>query len=145
MDNWLKRSKAKLLKERSGDNQFTTEVTVDVVFDDGAVYEGKKLAYNYYSNATTIKINYLIDIELRSWGLKSVVVYAPSGEPEIEFEIEVESEDGESDFIPFKGAIDWSKVDIEREYGEEGFLISPDSMELQFDKNCKLTQGTVTY
>ena len=145
MNNWLRRSKAKLLKEQSGDNQFTTEVTVDVVFDEGAVYNGRKLAYQYYNNATTMKINYLIDIELRSWGLKSVVVYAPTGEPDIEFEIEVEGENGESDFIPFKGAIDWSKVDIEREYGEEGFLISPDAMELQFDKDCKLTQGTVTY
>jgi hypothetical protein len=145
MNNWLKTSKSKLLKEQSGDNQFTAEVTVDIVFDEGAVYEGKKLAYKYYSNATTMKVNYLIDMELRSWGLKSVAVYAPSGEPNVEFEIEVESEDGENDFIPFKGAIDWSKVDIEREYGEEGFLINPHTIELQFDKNCKFDQGTVTY
>jgi len=137
--------KEKLIREQGGENEFTTKVTVDIVFDEDAVYEGKKLAYRFYPNATTMKINYLIDLELRSWGLKSVAVHAPSGEPDIEFDIEVESEDGETDFIPFKGAIDWSKVDIEREYGEEGFLISPDSMELQFDKNCKLTQGTVTY
>jgi len=135
----------KLIREQGGDNQFTTEVTVDVVFAEGAVYEGKKLAYRFYSDATTIKINYLIDLELRSWGLKSVVVYAPSGEPDIEFEIEVEAENGESDFIPFKGKIDWSKVDIERESSKEGYLISPDSMEIQFDKDCKFIQGTVTY
>lgn len=145
MNNWLKASKAKLLREQSDNSKFTTEVTVDVVFDEGAVYNGKKIEYRFYSDVTTMKINYIIDIELRSWGMKSVAVYAPTGEPEIEFEVEVEGEDDENDFIPFKGAIDWSKVDIEREYGEEGFLISPHSMELQFDKNCKFIQGTVMY
>lgn len=145
MNNWIKASKAKLLKEQSGDNQYTAEVTVDVVFDEGAVYEGKELKYIFYSDITTMKVNYLIDIEMRSWGLKSVAVYAPTGESTIEFEIEVVEDGGETDYIPFKGVIDWSKVDIEREYGEEGFLINPHTIELQFDKNCKFDQGTVTY
>jgi hypothetical protein len=134
-----------VLKEQDGDNQFTTEVTVDVVFDKGAVYEGKELEGRFYSDATTIKIKYLIDMELRSWGLKDVTVYAPTGDPTIEFDIEVKTEDDETDLIPFKGTIDWSKVAIEKEYGQEGYLISPDTIELQFDKDCKFVQGTVTY
>lgn len=145
MNNWLKASKAKLLKEQSGDNQFTAEVTVDIVFDEGAVYEGKKLKYRFYSNIFTMKVNYLIDMELRSWGLKSVAVYAPSGEPDIEFDIEVATGERDTETIHFKSAIDWSKVDIEREDGEEGFLINPHTIELQFDKNCKFDQGTVMY
>lgn len=134
-----------VLKEQSGDNKFTAKVTVDVVFDQGAAYEGKELEDRYYSDVTTMNVNYLIDIELRSWGLKSVAVYAPSGEPNIEFEIQVAGQNGKDEFIPFKGAIDWSKVEIEREYGEEGFLINPHTIELQFDKNCKFDQGTVMY
>lgn len=136
---------SEVLKEQGGDNKFTTEVKVDVVFDEGAVYEGKELEYRFYSNATTMKINYLIDFELRSWGLKGVAVYAPSGESTIEFEVEVAGEDGETDFIPFKGTIDWSKVEIENESGQDTYTISPDTMELQFDKDCKFVQGTVMY
>jgi len=136
---------ANVLKEQSGDNEFTAEVTVDIVFDEGAVYEGKQLKYRFYSDVTTMKVNYLIDMEFRSWGLKSVAVYAPSGEPDIEFDIEVAVGENDTDTITFKGAIDWSKVNIEREDDEEGFLINPHTIELQFDKNCKFDQGTVTY
>lgn len=145
MNNWLKTSKAKLLKEQSGDNQFTAEVTVDIVFDEDAVYEGRQLKYRFYSNVTTMKVNYLIDMELRSWGLKSVTVYAPSGEPDIEFNIELVTGERDTETITFKGVIDWSKVDIEREDDEEGFLINPHTIELQYDKNCKFDQGTVMY
>ena len=147
MNNWLKASKAKLLKEERGQNQFTTEVTVDVSFENGATYEGRELVDINYYDATTLKLNYIIDIELRSWGLKDVTVYGPSGDKSIEFQIQVESKEGEdeTDFIDFVGTIDWDKVEMDREYGAEGYFISPSSIELQFDKNCKFVQGTVNY
>lgn len=145
--DWMRQNKVgpyvkSSLNEADGDNKFTTEVEVEVVFDEGASYEGRQLAYRFYSKAATMKINYHIDFELRSWGLKSITVYAPSGDPNIEFEIEVEGEGGESDFIPFKGTIDWSKVEME---GEVDSFIHPEGIELQFDKEGKFIQGTVTY
>lgn len=143
LGKWLNKSK-NVLTEGVADT-YRAKCTVDVSFDSGAIYQKRKLASKFYHEVETITVNYVIEIEAREWGLKDVSVYGARGPAEIDFEIEVEGEGGESDFIDFKGKINWDEVEMEREYGEEGWTINPSSIELHYDKNCNFVNGTVNY
>lgn len=145
MNNWLSRSKKKLLMEADSTNQFTAKCTVDVNFDMDAVYKGKFLSnYNYY-DVTTVEVKYTIEFDMRSWGLKDISVYNPKGDKTIDFMIDVEEGD-EEESIDFVGMIDWDLIVMEREYGStDTTMISPNQLELHFDKDCKLIEGTVIY
>ncbi len=61
-------------------------------------------------------LNYLIEMEHRSWGIKGISLYDIQGPSEIEIEVTPQVEDGEevSLSLPF----DWSNVEHETEEGE---------------------------
>lgn len=135
--------KPRQLNEQT-ENTYTTDVTVDVIFDGAAVYNGKVLSDTSYYDVVTKKINYLIEIEARSWGIKGISVYGATGDKTISFEISVEEGDDEEEMIDFEGEIDWSKVEMESE-GVDVTYINPTHMELRFDKDCKFVEGTIFY
>jgi len=61
-------------------------------------------------------LNYLIEMEHRSWGIKGISLYDIQGPSEIEIEVTPQVEDGEdvSLSLPF----DWNNVEHETEEGE---------------------------
>ena len=99
---WESIQKPRQLNEQT-ENTYTTDVTVDVIFDGAAVYNGKVLSDTSYYDVITKKINYLIEIEARSWGIKGISVYGATGDKTISFEISVEEGDDEEEMIDFAG------------------------------------------
>jgi hypothetical protein len=79
-------------------------------------YGYDKVKYNGQSindvQAEDIRVTYDIDIETRSYGIKTAGVYNVSGPSEIELEVYTEDSDDTSETVVVP--LDWSKVDMEK-------------------------------
>ena len=114
----------KYLKLFESNNTFKKNVTIDLV-SYGITYKS-----NEVDEITTsdIDISFLIDMEYREWGIKSISIYNFQGPKEIELEVKYYGENDEELYKTIKVSLDWEKVIIEK--SNEG-TITVDSVQIE--------------
>lgn len=94
------------LSEVENDNRYSSVVEVVINYNN-VTYKGNTINGIEKTNA---KLYYTIDIEARSWGIKSILLGNITGPSEIEAEIEyfVDEDNTTTDIVPL--TIDWSRL-----------------------------------
>lgn len=88
-------------------------------------------------DAASIKLSYAIDIEARSWGIKSISLYAIEGPSEIELQISYYpqgSDDPQEAMVTLP--LNWENVNKEEESGS-GLITVGDEIEIELANNEK--------
>lgn len=112
----LKKLTKNLKEDISSDNTYRVECDVDVdYYHVNKEYKGGELE-GIEANGT-MKITYFIDMESRSYGIKSISPYAPKGPSEIELTITYQDPNGENSWNTLEDTItiplDWGDVEQE--------------------------------
>lgn len=107
-ENQVKTAKIKL-NEEINNNRYERKVRTDIE-TYGTKINGNDIDWAVSSEIT---LNFLIEMEHRSWGVKDVSLYDVQGPSEIEIEITPQVDDSEDIIVslPF----DWSNVELETE------------------------------
>jgi hypothetical protein len=104
---------------------------VKLSFNGKATYNGMEI-----SNISdeTIKITYDIDLEVRHWGIKGIIVYNVKGPSDITIDIETYNvnDEAETNSIPLK--LDWDNVEYVS-YQDEGVITVSDEIEVFLTNN----------
>jgi hypothetical protein len=102
-----------------------------LTFNSKATYNGMEI-----SNISdeTIKITYDIDLEVRHWGIKGIIVYNVKGPSDITIDIETYNvnDEAETNSIPLK--LDWDNVEYVS-YQDEGVITVSDEIEVFLTNN----------
>lgn len=106
------------MNESLNNNRYEMRVNVEVE-THGVKINGNDIDWAVCHD---MELNYLIEMEYRSWGIKSVSLYDIQGPSEMEIEVtpQVEDVDGIED-VTLTLSFDWSNVEVEEESGS-GFI-----------------------
>lgn len=119
-----------VLNEISDDNRYRMEVKVDFNYS-GLKYQGKEVDY---ITTPTITLSYLIDIEHRTWGIKSISLYDIQGPDEIDIDVSYfinDEYDTDEATVTLKPS--WEGIDSEKESGSFIGLDSEIEIDLEND------------
>ena len=126
--------KNQLLKEDL-DNRYRKTVEVDMD-NYGITFKGKEVDYIV---APQIELNFLIDQEHRSWGVKSISLYGIKGPDSIDIDISyyINEDDSETETITIP--LNWDLLDTDDRDGE-GVITIGDSLQIRLrnDENGNL-------
>ena len=81
-ESQLERLRGKL-NEDTDDNRYQREITFNVITSN-ASFKGKEI--NDISSSK-IRVSYVIEQDIRSWGIKDISLYAINGPTEVEVEV----------------------------------------------------------
>ena len=128
-ESQLQTIKRKLTEEVVSDSKYNRMVKLS--FNGKATYNGMEI-----SNISdeTIKITYDIDLEVRHWGIKGIIVYNVKGPSDITIHIETYNvnDEAETNSIPLK--LDWDNVEYVS-YQDEGVITVSDEIEVFLTNN----------
>jgi hypothetical protein len=128
-ESQLQTIKRKLTEEVVSDSNYNRMVKLS--FNSKATYNGMEI-----SNISdeTIKITYDIDLEVRHWGIKGIIVYNVKGPSDITIDIETYNvnDEAETNSIPLK--LDWDNVEYVS-YQDEGVITVSDEIEVFLTNN----------
>jgi hypothetical protein len=128
-ESQLQTIKRKLTEEVVSDSNYNRMVKLS--FNGKATYNGMEI-----SNISdeTIKITYDIDLEVRHWGIKGIIVYNVKGPSDITIDIETYNvnDEAETNSIPLK--LDWDNVEYVS-YQDEGVITVSDEIEVFLTNN----------
>jgi hypothetical protein len=128
-ESQLQTIKRKLTEEVVSDSKYNRMVKLS--FNGKATYNGMEI-----SNISdeTIKITYDIDLEVRHWGIKGIIVYNVKGPSDITIDIETYNvnDEAETNSIPLK--LDWDNVEYVS-YQDEGVITVSDEIEVFLTNN----------
>lgn len=114
-ENQLDMIKRTLTETGVGNDRYERTVEVDVE-TYGVKINGQDIDM---ASCADMELNYIIEQEHRSWGIKGISLYAINGPSEIEIEITPETEDyKDAKEITLTLPFDWDNVEHEIEEGE---------------------------
>lgn len=111
-ENQFNTLKSNISESAVGNERYSRQVSVDVETYHARI-NGQEIDW---ATAPNITINYLIEMEHRSWGIKNVSLYSIQGPSEIELTITPRTEDGED--VDITIPLNWDMVEQETEEGE---------------------------
>ena len=85
-----------------------------------------------WASCGEITLNYIIDMEHRSWGIKDISLYDIKGPSEIEIEITPQVEDAEDVYVTVP--LDWENIEIETQESE-GVVTVGNEIEIELGNN----------
>lgn len=123
-ESQLERLRGKL-NEDTDDNRYQREITFNVITSN-ASFKGKEI--NDISSSK-IRVSYVIEQDIRSWGIKDISLYAINGPTEVEVEVNyyVDSDNTMDETTVI--SLDWSKVIVEEIEGK-GIITVGDEVEV---------------
>ena len=108
----IEKLKTKINDSAIGNERYSREVSVHV-----ETYHAKINGEDIdWATAPNISVNYLIEMEHRSWGIKGISLYSIQGPSEIELEITPQVEDAEDVYL--KLPLNWDNIEEETQEGE---------------------------
>lgn len=122
--------KNRIINEAEG-NRYKRKVNISISTNYEQKYKGMEIGDVRPSLYSEIELNYLIDQEQRSWGIKGITLYSISGPSEIEAEIEFYPNDSdepttETIVIP----LDWENSLFTNEKSGEGVITIGDELDI---------------
>ncbi len=104
----------KNLNEDTDDNRYQREITFNVIASN-ASFKGNEIND---IPSSKIRVSYLIEQDVRSWGIKGISLYAITGPTEIEIEVDyyVDSDNTMEETTVI--SLDWNKVIVEEIEGK---------------------------
>jgi hypothetical protein len=127
-ENQLDMIKKSINEGAIGGDRYERPVKVDVR-TYGTTINGNDIDWATCGNIT---LNYQIDMEHRSWGIKDISLYDIKGPSEIEIEITPQVEDAEDVYVTVP--LDWENIEIETQESE-GVVTVGDEIEIQLGNN----------
>ena len=117
-ENQVKMLQTKLNENSNDDNRYRREVKVNIN-SYGQKYKGMEVS-DVSAHSSKIYLNYLIEMEHRSWGIKNISLYDIKGPTEIEASIDYYTPDGddtvtEDIVIP----LNWEKIETDTISGND--------------------------
>jgi hypothetical protein len=107
------------------DNKYNREVFVKFYADKGVNFKGMEIDD---IEPVKMRLYYDIDIESRSWGIKSILLYNITGPDEVETDFTYytnENGDSETEYLKIK--LDWEKaLNVETESASEAVTVGYD-------------------
>jgi hypothetical protein len=116
----------KNLSEGSVDDTYSREVKVVLNHYPNTTYKGMEINDMV---AAPIRLSYIIDMDIKSWGVRGISLSNITGPSEIETEINFYLNDDETNDDVITLAIDWSKLKMET-YNGEGVITVADEVEI---------------
>jgi len=111
-ENQLDMVKKHINEGAIGNDRYANNVSVHVE-TYGVKVNGNDIDW---ADCGDVTLNYLIEMEHRSWGIKGISLYDIKGPSEFEIEITPQTEDSES--VNLNLTYDWDNVEREEEEGE---------------------------
>lgn len=105
---------------------FNTQIEIEVGFDP----QPMGLTFDEYS--THHNILYNIELDLKDWGIKSILLYAPA--QKLEFYLNMYQSDLDESSFPVKFIIDVQKIEIDKSDANFVSSIQPKKMELKLSE-----------
>ena len=127
-ENQLDMIKKSINEGAIGGDRYERPVKVDVRTYNTTI-NGNDIDWATCGNIT---LNYQIDMEHRSWGIKDISLYDIKGPSEIEIEITPQVEDAEDVYVTVP--LDWENIEIETQESE-GVVTVGDEIEIQLGNN----------
>lgn len=91
-----------------------------------------------------VRLNYTIEIDARSWGIKDISLYSIEGPEELETEIDFYVDEDSTRIQPITFKLDWNNVELDEESGAGIVSIGDDvEVELMNDSQGNLVVKTV--
>lgn len=111
-------STEEVVNESLDNDRYVQECTVDFNFGSDLKFEGNEVSD---IESIDMKVTFLIEVEHKSWGIKSIYLYDIQGPEEIDIYLDV-YEEGDDDFNPTEKTstlkLEWGGVDIEDNSGQ---------------------------
>jgi len=107
------------------DNRYNSEVKVSFYYPN-VTYKGNEINDIV---GDTMRLSYDIEIDGRSWGIKSISLYAISGPTDYRAEVEHYVSDFDSEIEVVSLQLDWSKLEINKQDGD-GMVTIGDTLEI---------------
>lgn len=114
------------LSEGSVDDTYSREVKVALNHYPNTTYKGMEINDMV---AAPIRVTFLIDMDIKSWGVRGISLYNITGPSEIEVEINFYLNDDETDDVVITFPLDWSKLTT-NSYGGEGVITVGEEIEI---------------
>ena len=114
------------LSEGSVDDTYSREVKVVLNHYPNTTYKGMEINDMV---AAPIRLSYLIDMDIKSWGVRGISLYNITGPSEIEVEVDFYLNDDETDEGVITLAIDWSQLKTDSSSGD-GVITVGDEIEI---------------
>ena len=92
------------------DNRYNKEVKLKFNYHN-VTYKGYEI--NDVSD-NNIRVSYDIEIDARSWGIKSISLYSITGPDEIEIEVDYFVDENNTDIVTIPLKLDWSKAETNK-------------------------------
>ena len=102
-----------------------SDVIIDISYDSIKTDEGEQVIIDGIRKS---RVSWNLDIEARDWGIKTIIFYCP--DQKIEFEIELESESGDSTYATLEVSI----KDIDTNDVDKISDLYLDSLEIKLNK-----------
>lgn len=115
----------KNLNEDTDDNRYQREVTLNVITSN-ASFKGNEIND---IPSSKIRVSYVIEQDVRSWGIKDISLYAITGPEQVEIEVDyyVDSDNTMEETTVI--SLDWSKITVE-EFEGKGIITVGDEVEV---------------
>jgi len=107
------------------DNRYNNEVKVSFYYPN-VMYKGNEINDIV---GDTMRLSYDIEVDARSWGIKSISLYAISGPTDYQMEIEYYESEFDSNTEVVSIQLDWSKLEINKQDGD-GMVTIGDDLEI---------------
>lgn len=114
------------LSEGSVDDTYSREVKVVLNHYPNTTYKGMEINDMV---AAPMKLSFLIDMDIKSWGIRGISLYNITGPSELEVEIDFYLNDDETDDTVLTFPIDWSKLTTNSSSGD-GIISVGDEIEI---------------
>ena len=131
-----------MIEENESNSRYAMRCNVQAEYYGGKTYKGGEI-----NDITTsdIELTYDIDIEARSWGIKSISLYDIQGPSEIELEVNYMTSDDNDESETITIPLNWDNVEIEEEDGQGVITIGKDvTLTLDNDENGNLICNQIT-
>jgi len=126
----LQNVKNQLIKE-DVDNRYSREVEVDFYYNNVA-FKGREI--DGITSNEDVRLSFIIDMEVRSWGVKDIMLYGVSGPNTLNIKVDYYGEnsdetrwDTESEDIDIN--LDWEKLETDSRNGE-GVITIGDTLQI---------------
>jgi len=120
------------LKEGMGDNRYEQKCELDFIYSSGLTFKGQEIEDIGNLEYT---VNYLIESEHRSWGIKSISVYDVQGPEELELYVQYYPEGSEDPTdATIKVKIDWDSADYDQQE-PRGIIGIDENIEIELEND----------
>lgn len=137
-ENQLNTVKKRINEGAIGNERYARKVSVHVETYYAKI-NGEDIDWAVCSD---MDVNYLIEMEHRSWGIKGISLYSIQGPSEVELTITPQVEDGED--IEIRVPLNWENVEEETQEGEGVITIGDEiNLVLGNDENGNIVVSSI--